>query len=238
MTYVLYIETSGEICSVALSNEDNLVYSLESEEKQAHAAILTKQIEEVLHFSHITIKDLSAVAVSKGPGSYTGLRIGVSTAKGICYAQNIPLIAINTLESLAKGILENERNNLEYLGFSDSDFLCIMTDARRMEVYTALFNAEGIAVSETTAMIVDETMHESFLRTNKVFFAGSGAEKASSIIKHPNAMFLFGFKALATNMISSAFEAYRNKKFENVAYFEPYYLKDFFATKSKKDILK
>ena len=104
MTYVLHIETSGEICSVALSNEKVLIHSLESEEKQAHAAILTKMIQEVLQISNITIKDLVAIAVSKGPGSYTGLRIGVSTAKGICYAQNIPLIAINTLESIAKGM--------------------------------------------------------------------------------------------------------------------------------------
>jgi tRNA threonylcarbamoyladenosine biosynthesis protein TsaB len=234
MSYVLHIETSGEICSVAISNDNVLIKSLESEEKQAHAAILTKLIKEVIHISNIDIKDLSAVAVSKGPGSYTGLRIGVSTAKGICYAQNVPLIAINTLESLAKGILEKERNNLEYLGFSSSDFLCIMTDARRMEVYTALFNSEGTAVSGTSAMIVDNTIHESILKTNKIFFAGSGAEKASSIIKNTNAIFLYGFKPLATNMISSANEAFINKNFENVAYFEPYYLKDFIAIKPKK----
>jgi tRNA threonylcarbamoyladenosine biosynthesis protein TsaB len=236
MTYVLYIETSGEICSVAISNEDVLLNSIESEEKQAHAAILTKQIEEVLNISKINIKDLSAVAVSKGPGSYTGLRIGVSTAKGICYAQNIPLIAINTLESLAKGILENERSNIEYLGFTESDFLCIMTDARRMEVYTALFNAEGKAVTETSAMIVDKTMHASVLKNYKIFFAGSGADKASTIIKHPNAVFLYGFKALASGMISAALKAFKNKNFENTAYFEPFYLKDFFATKAKKII--
>lgn len=234
MTYLLHIETSGEFCSVALSNEEVLINSIESEEKQAHAAILTKLIQEVLHISHINIKDLSAVALSKGPGSYTGLRIGVSTAKGICFAQNIPLIAINTLESLANGILEKERNNLEYLGFSDGDFLCIMTDARRMEVYTALFNSYGKAISETSAMIVDEKMHESILKNNKVFFAGSGAEKASSIIKHANAFFLFGFNALATHMISKANEAYRDRRFENAAYFEPYYLKEFIAIKPKK----
>jgi tRNA threonylcarbamoyladenosine biosynthesis protein TsaB len=234
MTYVLYIETSGEICSVALSDGDVLINSLENEETQAHAAILTKQIEEVLRISNIGIKDLAAIAVSKGPGSYTGLRIGVSTAKGICFAQNIPLIAVNTLESIARGILETEMNNLEYLGFTDSDYLCIMTDARRMEVYTALFDAKGKTISETSATIIDETMHSSILKNHKVFFAGSGSEKASTIIKLPNAIFLYGFKAHATGMISIAFQSFQNKKFENTGYFEPYYLKDFIATKPKK----
>ena len=238
MAYVLNIETSGEICSVAVSKDNVLLNSLESEEKQSHAATLTRLIEEALLNSNIKIENLGAIAVSKGPGSYTGLRIGVSTAKGICYALNIPLIAINSLESLAKGILKKEKNNLEYLGFTDDDCICIMTDARRMEVYTALFNSKGKAVSETSAMIVDENMHESVMQTRKVFFAGTGAEKASSIIKNQNAVFLYGFKARAEDMISSAFESFSNKTFENTAYFEPFYLKDFFTSKPKKDILK
>ena len=234
MPYILHIETSDEICSVALSNEKVLINSLDSEVKRGHSALLTKLIEEVLFNSHINITNLSAVAVSKGPGSYTGLRIGVSTAKGICFARNIPLIGIDTLESIATGILERERKNIAYLGFSDSDYLCIMTDARRMEVYTALFNSEGIAVSETSALILDETVYESILKTKKVFFAGTGAEKANSLIKNTNAFFLYGFKASATSMISLANSAFKKNRFENVAYFEPYYLKDFIAVKSKK----
>jgi tRNA threonylcarbamoyladenosine biosynthesis protein TsaB len=234
MGYILHIETSGESCSVALSNGNMLVNSLENDEKKGHAAVLTGLIDELLKISGIEIKDLSACAVSKGPGSYTGLRIGVSTAKGICFAQDIPLIAVNTLESIAKGILETERGNMEYLGFSDSDYVCILTDARRMEVYTALFNSKGEVISETSAEILDENMHASVLKENRVFFAGSGADKASTIIKNPNAVFLYGFKAVASGMVSTAFEYFENKKFEDTAYFEPFYLKDFIATKPKK----
>jgi len=234
MTYILHVETSGDSCSVAISNGRELISSLENEEKQGHAAILTRLIEDVLKAAGIGINDLAAVAVSKGPGSYTGLRIGVSTAKGICFARDIPLIAVNTLESIAKGILETEKSNMEYLGFSESDFLCIMTDARRMEVYTALFNANGEMVKETEAAIIDGSMHSSCMEQNRVFFAGSGAEKASTLIKNPNAVFLYGFKAHATGMISTAFEYFENKRFENTAYFEPFYLKDFIATKPKK----
>ncbi len=234
MSYILHIETSGDSCSVAVSKGKELLNSLENEEKQGHAAILTSLIAEVLRISNITINDLAAIAVSKGPGSYTGLRIGVSTAKGLCFAQDLPLIAVNTLESIAKGILESERSNMEYLGFSDSDFLCIMTDARRMEVYTALFNARGEIVKETEAVILDKSMHSRVMENSMVFFAGSGAEKASTIIKNPNAVFLYGFKAQASGMVSTAFEYFENKKFENTAYFEPFYLKDFIATKPKK----
>jgi tRNA threonylcarbamoyladenosine biosynthesis protein TsaB len=234
MSYILHIETSGDSCSVAVSNGKEILSSLENDEKQGHAAILTSLIEEVISISNITIKDLAAIAVSKGPGSYTGLRIGVSTAKGLCFAQDLPLIAVNTLESIAKGILESERSNMEYLGFSDTDFLCVMTDARRMEVYTALFNARGEMINETEASIIHESFHSSVMANSKVFFAGSGAEKASTIIKNPNAVFLYGFKAQASGLVSTAFEYFVNKKFENTAYFEPFYLKDFIATKPKK----
>lgn len=234
MSYILHIETSGDNCSVALSRGMELINSLENEEKQGHAAVLTSLIGELLKISYIEIKDLAAVAVSKGPGSYTGLRIGVSTAKGICFAQDIPLIAVNTLESIAVSILETEKSNMEYLGFSDSDFLCIMTDARRMEVYTALFDANGKTVKETEAAILDETFHSKFLENNRVFFAGTGAEKASTVIKHPNAVFLYGFKALAASMVTLAKNYFDLKKFEDTAYFEPFYLKDFIATKPKK----
>lgn len=234
MSFILHIETSGDYCSVALSDGKKFLNSLENEDKQSHAAILTGQIDELLKKSKLEVRDLAAVAVSKGPGSYTGLRIGVSTAKGICFAQDIPLIAVNTLQSIARGILETERSNMEYLGFSDSDFLCIMTDARRMEVYTALFNSSGEFVGDTTAEILEENMHEEILKNNHIFFAGTGAEKASTIIKNPNAVFLYGFKANAVGMISTAYQYFEAGKFENTAYFEPFYLKDFIATKPKK----
>ena len=123
---------------------------------------------------------------------------------------------------------------MEYLGFSENDFLCIMTDARRMEVYTALFNAGGEMVKETEALVIEDHMHSSVMANSRVFFAGSGAEKASTIIKNPNAVFLYGFKAQASGMVSIAFEYFENNKFENTAYFEPFYLKDFIATKPKK----
>ena len=236
MCLILHIETSGDLCSVALSDKNILLGQLESEEPRTHAAELTILIGRLLEESGKKIGQLQAVAVSKGPGSYTGLRIGVSTAKGICFAHDLPLIAINTLEALADGMLEFERIKMEYLGFGTKDYLCPLIDARRKEVYTALFDATGEMVKGTEALILDEKLHEEYMKEHMVVFLGSGAEKASEIIKNPNAIFIYRVQSRAQFLIKPAWKAYQESKFEDTAYFEPYYLKDFIATVPKKNI--
>lgn len=209
----------------------------ESEEQRSHASMLTLLIDEMMKEAGMGFHQLDAVAVSKGPGSYTGLRIGVSAAKGICFAHDLPLIGINTLEALATGILEKEKSKIEYLGFSDEDYVCPMIDARRMEVYTAIYDAAGREITGPHALILKEGIFEEMLQQKRILFLGSGAEKASETIRHPNAIFLYRMNPLAEFMVHLASKAYENKHFEDVAYFEPYYLKDFIATTPRKNML-
>jgi tRNA threonylcarbamoyladenosine biosynthesis protein TsaB len=178
---------------------------------------------------------LNAVAVSKGPGSYTGLRIGVSTAKGICYAGNIPLIAIGTLEAMAKHIALNRKQ----FGIRDDKptLFCPMIDARRMEVFSMLLDEKGTVLSPITADIIDDSFLSNELSDRQVVFFGNGSEKCEKVIKSPNALFLANIKASARHMTELVWEAYNNNQFEDVAYFEPFYLKDFVATVSKKNML-
>ncbi len=237
MPRILHIETSGEICSVALSEKDQLIGQKESEEQRSHASMLTLLIDEMMKEAGIGFPMLDAVAVSKGPGSYTGLRIGVSAAKGICFAHDLPLIGINTLEALASGILEKEKSKLEYLGFGNEDYVCPLIDARRMEVYTAIYNSTGREVKGPHALILKEGIFEDILQLKRILFLGSGAEKASEMIRHPNAIFLYRVNPLAEFMVHLASKAFEEKHFEDVAYFEPYYLKDFIATTPRKNML-
>lgn len=226
MPTILQLETATPVCSVALSINGKTVASKEETAQNIHASRLTLFINEVMEQSGTTFSDLDAVAVSKGPGSYTGLRIGVSTAKGLCFALDKPLIGINTLSMMAAGFLADHPN---YKGL-----VCSMIDARRMEVFTAVFDDHLTEIEATHAKIVDEMSFLSLLDQHEITFIGNGAEKCSPLIQHKNAKFLTTNFNAAANMTSLANAAFMAKKFEDVAYFEPFYLKDFVFTVPKK----
>lgn len=235
MAFILIIETSTEVCSVSLSKGGNLVDLIESGEGQNHARLTSVFAETLLKRNNINPGELNAVAVSKGPGSYTGLRIGASTAKGICYAAQIPLIAVGTLEAMAKHVsLNHEKFGIPFEG---KTLFCPMIDARRMEVYSMLIGENGNILKPISAEIIDESFLESDLSSNTVVFFGNGSAKCQNIIQSPNAIFLSNINASAQYMTELVWEAYNNKHFEDVAYFEPFYLKDFVATVSKKNML-
>ena len=224
MALILSIETATPVCSVTLAKDNKVLAVKESTKKNSHSEIVTVFIDELLKENQLTFSDLDAVAVSKGPGSYTGLRIGVSTAKGLCYALDIPLIAVNTLQSLAIGALEDY-----HLDEGLPVLFCPMIDARRMEVYCALYDKNNREVRETKAEIIEPDSFQTYLETNKVIFFGDGATKCKEVIQHQNAVFMEDIFPSATNMISIAIDKFKNQLFEDVAYFEPFYLKDFIA---------
>ena len=229
MAIILNLETATRICSVGLASGGKVLALRESNEEKSHASRLTVFIEEILKEQGVNISDLDAIAVSKGPGSYTGLRIGVSTAKGIAFAAGIPLVSVNTLSALAAGAAiltepgktRNKDNSL---------LLCPMIDARRMEVYTALFTVSGNIIMEVSAKIIEADSFRDYLEEGTVVFFGDGSAKCKDIIQHPNAKFLDGFECSAAHMAGLAERAFQLKQFEDIAYFEPYYLKDFVAT--------
>ena len=221
MAIILAIETTTKNCSVALFDNGILLQIKEQNSADySHAEQLTLFIKEVVRESNITYNEINAIALSKGPGSYTGLRIGTSTAKGLCYALDVPLLAISTLKAMAFGIAENE----------SSAIYCPMIDARRMEVYSALFDENNKEIRGVQADIVDEQTYAEFLKDEVLFF-GDGALKCKEIINHKNAKFIEGINPSAKNLGVLANAKFENKDFEDVAYFEPYYLKDFVAGK-------
>lgn len=222
---ILCIETATGICSAALCDETNVAGIAEAPPGMTHASSLTVIIGRLLEEHRIRPDDLEAVAVSKGPGSYTGLRIGVSAAKGIAYGAGIPLIGINTLAAMCSGYVTRHPEEL-----TAGTLLCPMIDARRMEVYNALFRPDGTTVRETSADIIDSTSFSDLLNKNRIIFFGNGSEKCRLTITHPNALFVEGFLLSASYLHLPAVNAMRNKQFEDVAYFEPYYLKEFIAT--------
>jgi tRNA threonylcarbamoyladenosine biosynthesis protein TsaB len=226
MAKILQIETATAVCSVALSINGETISFKEEQGQNLHAANLTLFIDEVLKTAGVSYKDLDAVAVSKGPGSYTGLRIGVSTAKGLCYALDKPLIAIETLEMMAAGFLTE---NPDYMGL-----ICPMIDARRMEVYTSIFDPSLNLLMPTEAKIIDETSFADFLAQQSITFLGDGAAKCAEVLTQRNARFNPSNFNSATYMSRLAAEAFDKGNFEDVAYFEPFYLKDFVVTVSKK----
>lgn len=223
MAFFICIETATQVCSVALVENNRMVDIRESSQKNSHSEVVTIFIDELLKNNSLRLIDLDAIAVSKGPGSYTGLRIGVSTAKGLCFAGSKPLIAINTLDSMAAGMIENRK------GIAADDLYCPMIDARRMEVYSAIYNSRLENVRATQADIIEADSYSDFMKTNKMLFFGDGAQKCKETINHENAEFFDGFSPSAKFMAPLANQAFQNKQFENVAYFEPYYLKDFIA---------
>ena len=229
MGLILNIETSTTVCSVNIARDGSKLIGRETNEQNAHSKILTVFIEDILEESGLKAKDLDAVAVSKGPGSYTGLRIGVSVAKGIAYGANIPLISVNTLQSMVVGAKKRINNN-------DKILFAPMIDARRMEVYTALFNSQFEFQNEISAKIIDEDSFKEELNNFKLYFFGDGAAKCKDAIKHENAMFIEDLHPSADYMNPFSEQAFKDKKFEDVAYFEPFYLKDFVATVPTKNI--
>lgn len=229
MSLILQIETATTVCSVALTKNGNLLAFKQLDERNIHAEIITLFIEELISANGIQYADIDAIAVSCGPGSYTGLRIGVSTAKGLCFALDKPLIAIETLEAMAYGVITEGKYAAD-----DDILLCPMIDARRMEVYTALFDMAGNRIKATSAEIIDEHSFASMLKNNRILFFGDGAEKCREIFgDNSNALFLSGFANSATYLTQKAVEKFDKQDFEDVAYFEPYYLKDFLVTKKK-----
>ncbi len=220
MAKIIYIETATKICSVALSENGKLVGIRESKVSNSHAEMLSVFIEELMKKVNWKYADLDAVAVSMGPGSYTGLRIGVSSAKGLCYSLEKPLIAVSTLQSMAWGMAQNNENVL----------FCPMIDARRMEVYSAVFDKNNEEVRGIEAQIIDENSFADSLKEKVIYFAGDGAAKCKEVFANqPNARFLDEFEISSRYMIEIATKKYGQQQFEDVAYFEPYYLKDFIA---------
>ncbi len=232
MALILNIETSAKTCSAALGKDGKLISLKESvDEKYAHSEKLTTYIEQIFSAAKINLKDIDAVAVSKGPGSYTGLRIGVSTAKGLCFALNKPLIGVETLKALAAGFFASPLSPLSS-GDGANVLFCPMLDARRMEVYCAIYNSSLHEIKKTSAEIMDENSFSGFLEKNTICFFGDGAEKCKEKIVHPKAKFISGIFPSAKNMVELSEQRFQNKQFEDIAYFEPVYLKEFVAVKS------
>ena len=228
MERIILIETSTALCSVALAEDGVITAYKESSAPKAHASLTAVFIDEILKEKGLTMSDCKAVCVSMGPGSYTGLRVGVSTAKGLCFGSGLPLIAVGTLDTLvAQAQVSGQIGNARYV--------VPMVDARRMEVYTATFTPEGKQITETAPMIIDENSFAEQLAEGEVLFIGDGAGKCADMIKHPNAKFI-QCNPQASAMLSPAQTAYKEKRFEDVAYFEPFYLKEFVATVSKKKL--
>jgi tRNA threonylcarbamoyladenosine biosynthesis protein TsaB len=226
---ILQIETATTVCSVALAKDGEVLAVKQLDERNIHAEIITVFIDELLASTGIKYNDIDAIAVSSGPGSYTGLRIGISTAKGLCFALDKPLIAVETLEAMANGVIADGQYKAE-----DKLLLCPMIDARRMEVYTALFDITGNRIKPTAAEIIDEHSFSELLKNNRILFFGDGAEKCREVLgSNENAVFLPGFTNSATYLTTKAVEKFANQEFEDVAYFEPFYLKDFLITQKK-----
>lgn len=220
MSNILCIETATTNCSVALSiNGQELALKEDYDVKYSHAERLHRYIEEVLAFAKVKKEQLTAIAVSKGPGSYTGLRIGVSAAKGLCYALDIPLISIPTLDSLSYQVKEANTGS----------YIIPMLDARRMEVYSAIYYASHKQLRETQAQILESHSFESYLEQGEVYFIGNGVAKFKEICQHPNAVFVDDKLPSAKELCSLSYKKFTESDFEDVAYFEPYYLKDFIA---------
>ncbi|WP_280745047.1 MULTISPECIES: tRNA (adenosine(37)-N6)-threonylcarbamoyltransferase complex dimerization subunit type 1 TsaB [unclassified Parabacteroides] len=230
MSCLLAIETATTVCSVALSYNNDILFNKESFEGPSHAALLGVYVEEALNVVASEGLKPDAVAVSSGPGSYTGLRIGVSVAKGLCFGYGIPLISVPTLEILASKVIAEKKMPSQTL-------YCSMLDARRMEVYAAIYDENLHPVRDTMAEIVTADTYVAFLKENRVCFFGNGAAKCKEVIVSEQAIFLDDIHPLAIDMIPLSRNYFDKKQFEDVAYFEPNYLKDFIATIPKNKVL-
>ena len=249
MERIILIETSTALCSVALAEGGSVTAYRESSAPKAHASLTAVFIQEMLSERGLSLSDCDAVCVSMGPGSYTGLRVGVSTAKGLCFGSGKPLLAVGTLDTLvaqasvsseARDVISSEAEGRDEK--SPFRFIIPMVDARRMEVYTAVFEKSVIPskvegsyrqITETAPAIIDESSFSEYLEQGPCLFIGDGAGKCADVIKHPNATFCQCWPK-ASSMLEPALAAYRAGDFKDVAYFEPFYLKEFVATVSKK----
>lgn len=230
MSCILHIETSTTVCSVAVSEDGQTIFAQEDFKGPSHAVLLGVFVDEALSFIDSHAIPLDAVAVSCGPGSYTGLRIGVSMAKGICYGRNVPLIGLPTLEVMSVPVLL-------YHDLPEDAYLCPMIDARRMEVYAAIYDRALNVKQEIAAVIVDENSFLDVLNEHPVYFFGNGATKCREKITHPNAHFIDNIHPLAKMMLPLAEKAVAVEDYKDVAYFEPFYLKEFVASLPKKPLL-
>jgi tRNA threonylcarbamoyladenosine biosynthesis protein TsaB len=223
LSIILNIETATKNCSVSIADKGNIIAIKElNNGNYSHAEVLHPFIVAILNEAKLSSDKIDAVAISKGPGSYTGLRIGVSAAKGLCFAFDKPLIAIDTLTSLSYSIS------------IDEGFIVPMIDARRMEVYVAVFNNNHQIIKEIKAEIIDENSFSEYLNMNKVYFLGDGSQKCKEMIVHKNAVFVQDKFPSAKEMAQLSYYKYQNNDFESVAYFEPFYLKDFIVIPEKK----
>lgn len=225
MENIILIETSTELCSAAIASDGKIISYKESTKPREHASLTAVFIDEMLKETGMKVSDCSAVCVSMGPGSYTGLRVGVSTAKGLCFGAGIPMLAVGTLDTLVWQAGDR----------TDYKRIIPMIDARRMEVYTAVFAPDGKQLTDTEAKIIDADSFSDLLEEGPVLFIGDAAEKCSKVILHPNAHFEQCCPK-ASSMLIPAMAEYKEKRFKDVAYFEPFYLKDFVATTSRKKL--
>ena len=230
MAYLLAIETSTEVCSVAISDHHQIIFERIHKQGVSHASLLGVFVAEAMEEMRRKSLKINAVAVSLGPGSYTGLRIGVSEAKGLCYGLDIPLIAVPTLQIIAAQAIKNTSNTHSPI------LLCPMIDARRMEVYTALYDTHLEEISPAEALIVNENAFQKELENSEIVFCGNGSDKCRSVIQSPHARFLENIYPTATAMIPLAEQAFERRQFVDTAYFEPFYLKEFLATTAKNTL--
>lgn len=228
MALILNIDTSTSVCSVALARDGQIIACKENNEGLNHSVLSGTYIDEILRENHLDAHHLDAVAISMGPGSYTGLRIGVSMAKGLCFGAGKPLIAVPTLQALALSVSSRLQEEALY---------CPMLDARRMEVYTACFDQHNTIVMDTKAEIIDENSFAEILATHKVWFFGNGSDKVKNTLTAPNAHYIEKVETSARHLVQIAEQHFAAKKFVDVAYFEPFYLKDFIATTPKSKVL-
>lgn len=230
MNTILNIDTSTTVCSVALSAEGKCLSMRKDESGNNHSRVIGVFTQQLLQEADSKGWKVAAVALSQGPGSYTGLRIGTSFAKGLCYGMDIPLIAIPTLKIMAWAVAQR----LKAEGVHSDALLCPMIDARRMEVYSAVYDMELNEAEAVSAKIIDQESFSDLLANRKIYFFGNGSNKCKDAITSHNAIFIDGVNPLAVDMAVMAHEAYNKKEFADVAYFEPFYLKDFIATKPKR----
>ncbi len=230
MPNIIHIETSTEVCSVAVSSDGVVKFHRQDFDGPSHASLLGGFVREAVSFARDNDLPLQAVAVSSGPGSYTGLRIGVSEAKGLCFGMNVPLIAVSTLELLCCTAMFR-------FDIDEEAWICPMIDARRMEVYAAVYDETFNPIMPVGAYIVDENTFAEVLNRHKIIFCGNGAGKCREVINHPNAIFVDDVYPLATGMLALAERAFAQGDFRDVAYYEPFYLKEFVATTPRNKVL-
>ena len=237
MALILNLETASPVCSVALSRDGQLLGFRESTEDKSHATRLTLFIQELLEENHLAADDLNAISLSTGPGSYTGLRIGASVAKGLAYGSGLPVIGIPTLKALANGFSLSHSTEITVSGNANPVLLCPMLDARRMEVYSALYDTSLNEINPVEAIILEPQSFSILLNKQVICFFGTGSIKAAEIIDHPNARFFPDFELSAAFQSEPAESLYNRSEFLDTAYFEPHYLKEFIASIPKNKVL-